>query len=123
MPVQYKGILSEHMAVRNSVGVFDLSHMGEFFITGPEALKFVQLVTTNDVSKLSPGKVQYSAACYKDGGVVDDLLVYCLNDNEYMMVVNAANISKDFEWFQTNLQESGLNAKLEDKSDNYSLLA
>jgi len=119
MPVQYEGIIAEHLAVRNSVGVFDVSHMGEFFISGKDALAFIQKVTTNDASRLVPGKVQYSAACYEDGGIVDDLLVYRFNDH-YMMVVNAANIRKDFEWFSKNLEGD---VKLEDKSDDFSLLA
>jgi aminomethyltransferase len=130
MPIQYEGIIAEHLAVRNSVGVFDVSHMGEFFISGKDALPFIQMVTTNDASKLVPGKVQYSAACYQDGGIVDDLLVYRFNDY-YMMVVNASNIQKDFEWFRKNLQGEdiplapfkGGSVKLEDKSDAYSLLA
>lgn len=119
MPIQYEGIIAEHLAVRNSVGVFDVSHMGEFFISGKDALPFIQKVTTNDAAKLIPGKVQYSAACYQDGGIVDDLLVYRFNDY-YMMVVNASNIQKDFEWFQRNLEGD---VKLENRSDEYSLLA
>ena len=120
MPVQYEGIIAEHLAVRNSVGVFDVSHMGEFFVRGKDALTFVQKVTTNDASKLVKGKVQYSAACYEDGGIVDDLLVYCFGDY-YMLVVNGANIQKDFEWFSKN--KTGFDISLEDKSDDYSLLA
>lgn len=119
MPVQYESIIAEHLAVRNSVGVFDVSHMGEFFITGKDALSFVQKVTTNDASRLLKGKVQYSAACYEDGGIVDDLLVYS-GDSYYMMVVNAANIQKDFDWFKKNLSED---VGLVNKSDDYSLLA
>ncbi len=119
MPVQYEGIIAEHMAVRNSAGVFDVSHMGEFIIKGKDALAFLQKVTTNDVSKLFKGKVQYSAACYEDGGVVDDLLVYSFGDY-YMAVVNASNIDKDFAWFRKN--KFG-DVELVDKSDDYSLLA
>jgi len=119
MPVQYEGIIAEHMAVRNSVGVFDVSHMGEFFVKGKDALKFVQKVTVNDASKLVKGKIQYSAACYEDGGVVDDLLVYCYGDY-FMIVVNAANIDKDFAWFEKN--KFG-DVVLENRSDEYSLLA
>lgn len=120
MPVQYEGIIAEHMAVRNSVGVFDVSHMGEFFVKGKDALAFVQKVTTNDASKLVKGKVQYSSALYEDGGVVDDLLVYCFGDY-FMIVVNAANIDKDFAWFQKNSE--GFDITLENRSDEYSLLA
>lgn len=119
MPVQYEGIIAEHMAVRNSVGVFDVSHMGEFIIKGKDAISFLQKVTTNDVSKLVRGKVQYSAACYEDGGVVDDLLVYSFGDY-YMTVVNASNIDKDFAWFEKN--QFG-DVELINKSDDYSLLA
>jgi aminomethyltransferase len=120
MPVQYEGIIAEHMAVRNSVGVFDVSHMGEFFVKGKDALAFIQKVTTNDASKLEKGKIQYSAACYEDGGVVDDLLVYCYGDY-FMIVVNASNIDKDFAWFEKN--KNGFDVTLENKSDEYSLLA
>lgn len=120
MPVQYEGIIAEHMAVRNSVGVFDVSHMGEFFVKGKDALAFVQKVTTNDASKLIKGKVQYSAACYEDGGVVDDLLVYCYGDY-FMIVVNAANIQKDFEWLSKNA--GTFEIELTNRSDEFSLLA
>lgn len=121
MPILYASIIEEHKAVRNSVGVFDVSHMGEFEIHGKDALKLVQLVTTNDASKLFPGKVQYSAMCYPDGGIVDDLLVYRLDENRFMLVVNASNTKKDFDWIQSNI--GSLNARLEDKSDAISLLA
>ncbi len=120
MPVQYAGIIEEHRCVRNAVGIFDVSHMGEFEIRGRDALALVQKVTTNDASKLPAGKAQYSAMCYADGGIVDDLLVYNMGDY-FMLVVNAANIDKDFEWIRSNI--GSLNAKLENKSDAYSLLA
>ena len=120
MPVQYEGIIAEHMAVRNSCGVFDVSHMGEFFVKGKDALAFVQKVTVNDASKLPKGKVQYSAACYVDGGIVDDLLVYCYGDY-FMIVVNASNIEKDFAWFEKNA--AGFDVKLINSSDDFSLLA
>src|SRR4030067_1219420 len=87
MPVQYSSIIAEHKAVRNSVGVFDVSHMGEVFVSGNAALDFVQYITINDASKLNPGKVQYSAMCYPDGGIVDDLLVYRLSANEFLLVI------------------------------------
>jgi len=103
MPVQYKGITSEHLAVRENVGLFDLSHMGEFEVSGSEALEFLQKTTTNDVAALTPGKIQYSCMTYPDGGIVDDLLVYRLEDR-YFLVVNAANIDKDFEWLQSHLK-------------------
>jgi aminomethyltransferase len=119
MPVQYSGIIEEHRRVRESVGVFDVSHMGEFEIRGKNALAFVQKVTINDASKLTDGRVQYSAMCYDDGGIVDDLLVYHRGDH-YMFVVNAANISKDFSWLQ---QHVAGDVRLIDRSDELSLLA
>jgi aminomethyltransferase len=120
MPVQYSSIIAEHKAVRNSVGVFDVSHMGEVFISGPKALDVVQHLTTNDASKLFPGRVQYSTMCYPNGGIVDDLLVYNIAENEYMLVVNAANIEKDYKWMVEN-NEYG--ADIKNLSDDYSLLA
>jgi len=120
MPIQYSSIIAEHKAVRNSVGVFDVSHMGEVFITGDKALDFVQYITINDASKLFPGRVQYSAMCYPDGGIVDDLLVYRISDNEFLLVVNASNIEKDFNWMKEN-KKFGVSIK--NRSDDYSLLA
>ena len=120
MPVQYSSIIAEHKAVRSSVGVFDVSHMGEVFISGEKALEFVQHITINDASKLFPGRVQYSAMCYSDGGIVDDLLVYCLGEKEFMLVINAANTDKDFKWMNENNE---VGAKLQNLSDEYSLLA
>ena len=120
MPIQYAGIHEEHNAVRNSVGVFDVSHMGEFEVRGADALSLVQRVTTNDASKLIDGKVQYSSMCFPDGGIVDDLLVYRRGDR-FMLVVNASNITKDFEWISSGINSS--NAQLIDKSDDTSLLA
>jgi aminomethyltransferase len=120
MPVQYSSTIAEHKAVRNSVGVFDVSHMGEVFISGNKALDVVQHITTNDASKLFPGRVQYSTMCYPNGGIVDDLLVYNIAENEYMLVVNAANIEKDYKWMVEN-NEYG--ADIKNLSDDYSLLA
>jgi len=119
MPVQYEGIIAEHKAVRESVGVFDVSHMGEVEIRGKDAFAFVQKLTTNDVSKLSKGKVQYSAMCYENGGVVDDLLVYHCGDY-YMLVINASNIDKDIAWMKKNA--SG-DVEIKDITDDTSLLA
>ncbi|MBL7997095.1 MAG: glycine cleavage system aminomethyltransferase GcvT [Candidatus Kapabacteria bacterium] len=103
MPIQYpKGIMHEHNVVRTAVGVFDVSHMGEFDVRGADALAFLQQLTVNDVSKLSPGKAQYSAMCKPDGGIVDDLLVYMHTDNHYMMVVNGACEEKDWAWAAGN---------------------
>ncbi|MFH1198262.1 MAG: glycine cleavage system aminomethyltransferase GcvT [bacterium] len=120
MPVQYSSIINEHKVIRNSVGVFDVSHMGEFFVKGKNAIEFVQYVTTNDVTKLTPGKVQYSAMCYEDAGIVDDLLVYKISDEEFMLVVNASNMEKDFNWLSAN---NKFDVELKNKSDEYSLLA
>jgi len=120
MPIQYSSIIAEHKAVRNSVGVFDVSHMGEVFVTGEKALEFVQHITVNDASKLFAGRVQYSAMCYEDGGIVDDLLVYRISDNEFLLVINASNIDKDFAWMQKN---NKFGVELNNQSDEYSLLA
>ena len=120
MPVQYKGIMEEHKAVRGSVGVFDVSHMGEFFVTGKNALAFLQRVTVNDVAKLVPGQAQYSAMCYDNAGIVDDLLVYKIADNHFMVVVNAANIDKDFQWMHDHLMPD---VDLRNESDGIALLA
>jgi aminomethyltransferase len=97
MPVEYSGINEEHLCVRNGVGVFDVSHMGEFWVKGPNALAFVQYTTSNDASILAPGKVQYSCFPNGKGGIVDDLLVYCIDAQTYLLVVNAANIQKDWD--------------------------
>lgn len=120
MPVYYTSIVEEHLAVRNSVGVFDVSHMGEIFIKGPDALNFVQKITINDASKLVYGKAQYSAMCYENGGLVDDLLVYRLQDG-FMLVVNASNKDKDYEWMKNNLKDE--NVEIIDKSDDITLIA
>lgn len=120
MPVQYKGIKIEHAAVREAVGVFDVSHMGEFFVTGNKALDLIQKVTVNDASKLFPGKAQYSCMCFEDGGIVDDLIVYMMAENEYMLVVNGANVDKDFDWIAS---QNSMGAALVNKSDEFALLA
>jgi len=100
MPVQYSGIIEEHHAVRTKAGLFDVSHMGEFIVKGAEAATFINTVITNDVRQLAVGQILYSPMCYADGGVVDDLLVYRLGEEEYLLVVNAGNIEKDFEWLE-----------------------
>ncbi|PTM03843.1 MAG: glycine cleavage system aminomethyltransferase GcvT [Bacteroidetes bacterium] len=120
MPVQYEGLNAEHLHVRSAVGVFDVSHMGEFFVEGPQALDFLQKVSSNDVSKLTPGKIQYSCLPNDKGGIVDDLLIYCLAENSYLLVVNASNIEKDYNWLASHLPE-GLN--IDNQSDNWSLFA
>ena len=120
MPLQYSSIIAEHRAVRNTVGLFDVSHMGEIFISGSKALDFVQHITVNDASKLFPGRVQYSAMCYTDGGIVDDLLVYNLGDDEFMLVINASNIEKDYKWM---IENNKFDVNIDNQSDQYSLLA
>ena len=120
MPVSYSnGIQSEYFAVRNDVGIFDVSHMGEFFITGPNALQFLQKVTINDVSKLNVGQAQYSAMCYPDAGIIDDLILYRKSDG-YFMVVNAANIQKDFDWLSQFIPKD---TQLKNISNDISLVA
>ena len=120
MPIQYEGLLIEHETVRKALGVFDVSHMGEFWVEGPKALEFVQYVTSNDASKLWDGKVQYS--CYPNGkgGIVDDLLVYRFNAEKFLLVVNAANIDKDWAWVNQN---NKLGVKLTNASEETSQLA
>jgi aminomethyltransferase len=120
LPVQFAGIQSEHEAVRSKAGLFDVSHMGEFWVTGAGAETFLQRMTTNDVARIAVNQAQYSLLCYPDGGVVDDLLIYKLADDRFMLVVNAANIEKDFAWLKGHLREE---AVLENVSDQMSLLA
>lgn len=120
MPVQYEGINAEHATVRNDVGVFDVSHMGEFILKGEGALDLIQRVTSNDASKLVDGKVQYSCLPNQQGGIVDDLLVYRIDDKTYLLVVNASNIEKDLQWIQ-NFNHSGVDIK--NISERTSLLA
>jgi aminomethyltransferase len=120
MPVQYEGINAEHQTVRTSVGVFDVSHMGEFILKGENALDLIQRVTSNDAAKLYDGKVQYSCLPNNDGGIVDDLLVYRLDEKTYMLVVNASNIDKDWNWIQ---QFNTAGVEMHNISDKTSLLA
>lgn len=120
MPVQYSNLIQEHLAVRNNVGVFDVSHMGEFMLKGEKALDLIQLVTSNDASKLTDGKVQYSCMPNNTGGIVDDLLVYRFNENEYYLVVNASNIQKDWDWISSH---NTFGVQMENMSDNLSLFA
>lgn len=120
MPVQYEGVNAEHITVRNSVGVFDVSHMGEFLIEGPNALKLVQSVCSNDAAHLAIGQAQYSCLPNSNGGIVDDLIVYRLRELAFLLVVNASNIEKDWNWIQSKNSE---NVKMKNLSDDYSLLA
>jgi aminomethyltransferase len=121
LPVQFSGIQKEHEAVRQRAGLFDVSHMGEVKVHGGGATAFLQKLTTNDVSRLVPGQCQYSLMCYPDGGVVDDLLVYKLDEDRYMLVINASNIDKDFAWMQQHAE--GYDVTLENVSDETALLA
>ncbi len=120
MPVRYSSDIEEHLTVRNGVGIFDVSHMGEFMIEGPEALNLIQYVTSNDASKLVNGQVQYSCLPNEDGGIVDDLLVYRFNEEKYMLVVNASNIEKDWQWIS---RHNSFKASMKDISDNITLFA
>ncbi|NLY55356.1 MAG: glycine cleavage system aminomethyltransferase GcvT [Firmicutes bacterium] len=121
MPVQYSAILQEHRSVREQAGLFDLSHMGEFFVSGPGAYDYLQRLLTNNLAKLLPGKAQYNLLCNEAGGVIDDLIVYCYDQERYLVVVNAANIGKDWEWFTKHLPSSGVT--LTDRSAETALLA
>src|SRR6187399_850243 len=121
MPISYSGINDEHAAVRNNAGIFDVSHMGEFILKGPRALDLIQKVTSNDASKLVAGKAQYSCLPNMEGGIVDDLIVYCLEENKaYMLVVNASNIEKDWNWIQ---QFNDQKVEMHNISDKTCLLA
>lgn len=120
MPVQYEGVNIEHETVRKSVGVFDVSHMGEFLVKGPHALELIQKVCSNDASKLTIGKAQYSYLPNETGGVVDDLIIYKIEEEVYLLVVNASNIEKDWNWISS---KNEVGAELKNLSDDYSLLA
>ena len=125
MPVEYTGINDEHIAVREKIGVFDVSHMGEFWITGPSASDYIQYITSNDVSALFDGKIQYSCFPNGKGGIVDDLLVYRFNPEKYLLVVNAANIDKDWAWCVKNAEKFGIKVgrDLVNASDSIAQLA
>lgn len=112
LPVQFTSIKEEHNAVRNEVGIFDVSHMGEILVTGEEASNFVQYALTNDITKLNDSKAQYTALCTEEGGIIDDLVIYKLKDSVYLLVVNAGNTVKDYEWLK---EIKGFNAKVENK--------
>lgn len=120
LPVQFKGIKHEHEVTRTKAGLFDVSHMGEIIVKGPNSISFLQKVMTNDVSKLTPKRAQYTFMCYEDGGTVDDLIVYMLEENSYLLVVNAANTEKDFGWLKEN-NDKGVT--LENVSSEYVQLA
>jgi len=120
MPIWYSSISEEHNFVRNEVGIFDVSHMGEFIVKGKEAKKFLQKVTSNDLDKITEGKIQYSSILNESGGIIDDLLIYNLENEKYMLVVNASNKSKDLEWLK---KHNNLQVTIEDASNDYSLFA
>ncbi|PCE64945.1 glycine cleavage system aminomethyltransferase GcvT [Sediminicola luteus] len=121
MPVSYEGVNIEHETVRQGVGVFDVSHMGEFLIEGPKALDLIQKVSSNDASKLTAGKAQYSCMPNETGGIVDDMIIYCIAEEKYLLVVNASNIDKD--WAHISKYNEALGAQMRNLSDDYSLLA
>lgn len=124
MPVQYAGVIAEHLAVREAAGLFDVSHMGEIEVSGPQAFDFLQYATINNVAALADNQVQYTALCYPTGGVVDDLTLYRFADDNYLLCVNAANTDKDFKWLQQLLDESEYtDLQLIDRSSEYAQLA
>ncbi|MEM0516936.1 glycine cleavage system aminomethyltransferase GcvT [Aequorivita flava] len=120
MPVSYEGVNTEHQTVRNAVGVFDVSHMGEFLVSGPEALNLIQKVCSNDASKVSVGQAQYTCLTNETGGIVDDLIIYRIEDQKWLLVVNASNIDKDWAWIS---KYNTMGAEMRNLSDDYSLLA
>lgn len=120
MPVQYEGVNVEHETVRNGVGVFDVSHMGEFLLTGPKALDLIQKISSNEASVLFPGRAQYSCMPNMEGGIVDDLIVYQIKEEQYLLVVNASNIEKDWNWISSH---NDMGVEMRNLSDDYSLLA
>ena len=121
MPIQYSTIIDEHQAVRNDCGVFDVSHMGEVTVKGKDAERYVQHIFTNDVSKIEPGQILYGMMCYDNGGTVDDLLVYKMAVNDFFLVINAANIDKDWQWMQENAK--GFDIELVNRSEDYGQVA
>ncbi|MEG1559908.1 MAG: glycine cleavage system aminomethyltransferase GcvT [Clostridia bacterium] len=120
LPVQYSSVIAEHMAVREHVGIFDVSHMGEIDVSGADAFSYIQNLVTNDITTMTPGRCRYSPVCYPDGGTVDDILIYKLADDHYLLVVNAANTEKDFNWFEKN--RTG-DVKIENQSDEWAQIA
>jgi len=120
MPVQYRGVLEEHLAVRSRAGLFDVSHMGEVEIRGPRALDLCQLVMANDVSRIKPSQAQYNLLLNENGGIVDDIVVYRLEENHFLICVNASNTDKDFQWIK---ERSGVGVEVQDTSSRYVQLA
>ena len=122
MPVQYSGIIAEHKAVRSAAGLFDVSHMGNFYIKGSRAKDFLQSITTNDLEKLEAGNAQYNLMLYPHGGIVDDLIIYRIDRDTYFLIVNASNAPKDFAWLQQHIHDFE-GVTLEDHTDRLSLIA
>lgn len=123
MPVSYAGLKDEHNAVRNNVGMFDVSHMGEFRVKGKDSVDLLQYITSNDVSKLVDGKIQYSCMPNGKGGIIDDLLVYRVSETEYFLVVNASNKEKDWNWIRSTIENKGFEVELSDESNSWALIA
>jgi aminomethyltransferase len=123
LPVQYKGIATEHLACRKSAAIFDVSHMGEILIEGKDASIFLNQILTNNIKKISPKQAQYTIACTENGGCVDDLIVYKISDEKYFLCVNAANTDKDFKWFQTQAEKLKFNVNIKNLSDDYAQIA
>ena len=121
MPIQYTGITAEHLNVRDNVGIFDVSHMGEFIVHGPESEQFLNYICSNKIENIKIGKAQYNLLINKNGGIIDDLIVYKTSSFEYMLVVNAANIEKDYDWIKKNI--SGFNCEINDRSDDLGLIS
>ena len=121
MPIQFAGILKEHEAVRKSAGLFDVSHMGQVFVTGADAFKLLQKINTNDLRKATPGKGVYSHVTNPNAGLVDDIIAFCLAADRYLVIVNATTSTKDYEWFKS--QAGKMLVKIENRSDDYSMIA
>ena len=121
MPIQYTGITAEHLNVRDNVGIFDVSHMGEFIVHGPESEQFLNYICSNKIENIKIGKAQYNLLINKNGGIIDDLIVYKTSSFEYMLVVNAANIEKDYDWIKKNI--SNFNCEVNDRSDDLGLIS
>lgn len=121
MPISYETVIAEHQTVRNACGIFDVSHMGEIFVSGPDATRFLQWLTINDINRLKPGQGQYSAFLNHDGGMIDDLIVYCLKEGSYLLCVNASNIDKDFSWVKE--QSAKFNVNVQNDSSSWSQIA
>ena len=121
LPVQYSSIKEEHNAVRNACGLFDVSHMGEIEVKGSDAFRYIQHIVTNDITSMKPGRCRYSPVCYENGGTVDDVLIYMFDEQHYLLVVNAGNTAKDFEWFQKNM--TGFDVSVENHSSEWAQMA